>query len=1025
MSSPAPEHVVKFKSGQSLVLKAGAGAGKTTTLIRLFFEQVFHFKEQYNKWPRVILTTFTRKATQEIRERLLKEALNKNDPDLLNWLQSKYFVQISTIHGILSTFLTQFGDRLNIPNDFNLIDESVILKEKKSILKKIFNSNPEFVEILEEFSFAEILTLTSSYVSTLAYEPYTRYTKEDLNIDLNNEIFSWQQVCNKLLLLSQSETLSEKWTSFVTHFTNFINFQKNDLDLNSKYLLLKALKESAPSKPPHTSGKSKVSDEFNDLADNVKELLTDLVDKKLILIPRIKDYENVSLQIENICRQFAKDWRRQQSDLGLMTMEDLEILSAEILRQDPSIGLQFSRNYDYWMIDEYQDTSPLQVFLLNSLRGVQDHFVVGDPQQSIYLFRGARSEVFEDKIKEIQCQGGEVHKQLINYRSRREVLNLINMYFSKAKGQFEEMSVGSANSNIELPSLAIYPFDKKSNQNEVIEEQWTEKAAVHRVSELLKQGARPEEICILSRNHKNLKLFSRLATEMKIPFSMHSSGNYYRQSEIKDALALLRFIDNPHDNLNFIALLRSPWFFQTDEKILKYCDGQSYWLTALNKFPQHIEIKQLQSILEDKKNIGDLAAFEKNLMNSKLIETSKGLDPSGQREANLWKLLYLCHQEQNRGFFQLADFINKAEKIDSDSSGEDRESAAVAEPSRIQLMTIHASKGLQFPHVIILGFGDEGRLPQIDLWNHSESQKKWCVSIKDQENGSRLATPLAQSVISTLKIRELEESERLLYVAMTRAQTSLTFVWSQVRKRSWAATFPFDLSEGSHKLEGFTYDVRKNIELDYIKNNSIELNSKIRKPWQIIEQNFLESTSVTAILNPSNMNSQKDLATYQLPDLEKSKFGQKVHRLFEALSYKIDLSSVLLADDEVRKALQFVLQLKIPPMQEILEHGFAEWGFTVPWNKSKLVGQIDLWAKTQNCLWVIDYKTGDPKSSQKSLEQLQIYAECLFRTKRTIDNTKIILAALYPISENVFMQEFADRNALLKIIKTKYEVELS
>src|SRR5690606_24820612 len=146
------------------------------------------------------------------------------------------------------------------------------------------------------------------------------------------------------------------------------------------------------------------------------------------------------------------------------------------------------------MIDEYQDTSPLQVELLKHLVGKSPHFVVGDPQQSIYLFRGARSDVFHAKVREIETLQGEVQTALKNYRSRAPLLEFINSYFSR-KPAFAAMEP-ARDEGIDDICCDVVVVPKTEDHKE------KEKLAILRlIQEKLEAGARPQEICVLARTN--------------------------------------------------------------------------------------------------------------------------------------------------------------------------------------------------------------------------------------------------------------------------------------------------------------------------------------------------------------------------------------------------------------------------------------------------------------------------------------------------------------------------------------------
>lgn len=997
---------ISFEPNQNMLLRAGAGAGKTTTLIRLFFESVEHYRVARNRWPKIILTTFTRKATQEIRERLFKEALRRGDQDLFEFLQSRYHVQISTIHGVLSLFLSRFGDSLGLPKDYKMVDEQVLLRQEKNVLKGVLENHPEHLGLLEEFNFSEILTLMKAMAEQASTGSLIRYTAGQLEGDLRAELQEVQRLWQDLRAQAELEPLTPAWQGFLEHF-GFLG--QTLIGLEERIDQIRRFLEDKPNKPRYVSGKTSITEVFNEKVQTLLETLKNLSEKRLNVFFQRDRMEVTTLELESLFEIYRPAWLEHQMAQGILSMQDLELVTSEVLRRDPEAGQEFSKDWDFWMIDEYQDTSPRQDFLLKSLRSEKSEFVVGDPQQSIYLFRGSRTEIFEKK----QASMETVTKQLINYRSRKEVLDFINDYFGKLSDQFEPMEVGSQVSRPEDPACVVYPAFEAGD--------WMGQAVVARIDELVNQGVRPEDICVLSRNHRNLKDLETALQLVQIPFYHHSAGQFFKRREIQDALQILRFLDNPHDNINLVGLLRSPWFYKSDEEIQNVCHGPSYWKWIQKNRPQDSIFKELSKYLILSEVLGDLACFKKILVERGFIHTSFSIDPTGQREANLWKLVQLCEAEQAQGEFQIAEFLDRVQGVGPDSGAEEVETSAVVEPSRVQLMTIHASKGLQFPHVIITGFGDGSPPSKLDLFNYDEATELWSVSLKDLETGSSMMTPLAHRVREEQKRREQEESLRLLYVAMTRAQESLTLVWSKPRPQSWASLCPLEvLEEGRQKmtpsgngrtqsLASYEIEVRKNFVPTEARDKVSVQSLEVRAPWftKIPEKAPARvSVSVTSLLeglkpSPGLSGSQQK---YRVPNLEKSKRGQKAHRVFEALKYNMDLSSIFKEDPSLKAATEYILSLESPPFQELLPVGEVEWGFSVDWEGQKLSGQIDFWALKDNQLWVIDYKTGSPESAPKALQQLAIYAECLFKTARAPRTAEVHLAAIYPMDQKVFLQ---------------------
>jgi ATP-dependent helicase/nuclease subunit A len=142
-----------FELKKNEILKAGAGAGKTTTLTATFLKFASDFEKQWGKFPRIVVTTFTRKATQELKERLLAKALADGRQDLFHYVSAKSQVQISTIHGVLSLFLSRYGSAIGLTPDYKILGEPEIRKGARKIIRKYLLENPQLQELLEEYDF--------------------------------------------------------------------------------------------------------------------------------------------------------------------------------------------------------------------------------------------------------------------------------------------------------------------------------------------------------------------------------------------------------------------------------------------------------------------------------------------------------------------------------------------------------------------------------------------------------------------------------------------------------------------------------------------------------------------------------------------------------------------------------------------------------------------------------------------------------------------------------------------------------
>lgn len=1006
---------------KNIILRAGAGAGKTTTLTQTFLKFASDFQVQHGKFPRIVVTTFTRKATQELKERLLGKALEEKRDDLFQFVSSKSQVQISTIHGVLSLFLSRYGSAIGLTPDYKIMSDSEIRKGARKIMRKYLLENPQLQELLEEYDFQTLEGALLKYFSEHVIFPgMTFISRDELEAETAKIV---QQIAGQLrrvcLEISQ-ETSNDKWIEYAGSMTGF-SWNVNNSEWTQFFERLDSFWEHT-TKPVFRKASAPFSLSLNEELEEVRDRIDVLLGEPRYRPEYWDRHQRNCGLFEELAKKFSHDFMQTKIENGLLSMSDLETLAYKIIMDQPEAAVKFSLEWDFWMVDEYQDTSPVQVELLRHLVGERPVFIVGDPQQSIYLFRGARSEVFKEKVDEISAQNGDVQVKLVNYRSSPEVLEFFNHYFTRLGPQFAAMTPderkekkGPANPVVQV--LLTETGDDQETSAEVL-------ATVSRIQELLQQGTSPEQICILGRTHKTLEDIAKVAQEYGVPLQLHSGSGFYERREVLDALAILKFLVNPHDNANFVTLLRSPWLALSDSEIVTYCHSfrHSFWKEAqktVDSRDEHHPLRILKTLLGQAETKGLSFTLKKALIDLGLFDYSARIDSSGRREANLWKVVALLSQEERRPGFNYLDFLDASlETLSTDEGGEDADATPVIEPKRVNFMTVHASKGLQFDQVILPGMGNDPRASHAPILSIHEKTGLWSLKIRNEETQAMAGSVLADQIVEELRRRETEEFNRVLYVALTRAKSGVTLLWDKkIGKKSWAAQCPLNLEEGLHEEKDFSYVVRvKNLQpVRMLEQDLVE--KDVRAPWAGSEASEKRKyISVTELVTPEGVQGDgyTAKATQLGKGLARAQQGTNAHRLFEALKFTPFEELLKISDEDLRKPLEFLAQTSELPLLKIIENGFVEWGFALKYKEALMQGQIDLWGIVDGTLWMVDYKTGSQRYSDMAFRQLEAYAWALYRMTYLQGVSQIKLAVVYPMDEVVKIETVTDPTDLNK-----------
>lgn len=975
MSSTTSESL-KASRPQPLVLppsrtliRAGAGAGKTTELISRVLGQIIYFQKNHDRDPRLVVTTFTRKATQEIRERLLVAAQDWGDPRVLRYVQTSPFLSIATIHASLQKYLNLYGNKIGLAPEYSFIGGSDLRRLEKKALRELLAS-PDMAEhfsaLLEEWDishFWEAFHLWSQQkVLTRDLKPLDR---SQLLAIRQEQLIKVQHRRRELAQELESLELSGAWVEF-------LNLCKAPADLT--FLDEIRLWE----RPPVTRINKKIPEDLNERKKDLVKMGQALGEWSYS-DDFIETHERMSQIFPLISEELLKRFESEKRRRGQLAMADLENWSLRLARDFPESATAFSENWDFWMIDEYQDTSPLQVEILRRLIGAKPEFVVGDPQQSIYLFRGARSQVFLDKELEMEKTGSERLSKMTNYRSRPSLMGFINDLLPTMSSQFQEMEknpnpwVGQ----YQGPEAILWTLPETEDKESLVIP-----ALAQRISELLAAGEPPSSICILARTNREVSEFSEGLQKLGLAVYSHRPSIPSRRREIRDALSYLKFLVQPHDNQNLIELLRSPWFRVDDEILfsLAHSGSDSFWSRRRELKPSHAVLNQLEKDLDSVQFEGIFYRWLEGLKIRGLFDYSYVIDPSGQREANLWKLVSDLRWKERTPGFSYSQFVSDLLEQTAREDQVSDEVPAVVEPSRVQVMTIHASKGLEFGHVLMASMGDfsikKKRTPIVV----NEDQGLFSFSLKTKEREEWESFIWADDQMDSRKAREIEEYDRLLYVALTRAKGSLTLIWDQVKEGSWAARWPSWLptAEGVFSIKDFSIEFRSQVPVE--SQFALEERQRARaiQPWINLDD-----------LKTPEAKTLETASTWE--GLQLISKGIETHHYLESLQENWDTLDVHPAG--LREQLKLDTNVNF---EYLIKNGFVEWGFIFESEGYLKQGRIDLWGRDEKGrAWIVDYKTGSPKYRDKAIQQLKDYAHALIQLKQVDPAEKIVLYPVY------------------------------
>ena len=965
------------KENTNIIVSASAGSGKTAVLS----ERVIRKLKNNVKIDELLILTFTKAAAKEMKERIKNKIIAENLIDNLKLLNKSY---ITTFDSFALSIVKKYHYILNLSTNISIEEGGILNIKTKKLLDEVMDelyseNNPKFIKFITDFCLKDDIDLKKQLLNL--------YNKLDLKNDKNEYLLNYvndyfSDISLKSLkkdyidLIKSKLDIVKKYSNLLTNYSDSQYIEKvNDilnplLESTTYNEIRQNIDISLPQLPRNSSQElknikeiiSKSLNEINELCSYEENELTDLIKGTR------ENIEIIILIIEKLSKKIEKFKYENE----LFSFNDIAKMAIQIVKSNEAIRQELKSQFNEIMIDEYQDTSDLQEEFINLIEN-NNVYMVGDIKQSIYRFRNANPYIFKNKYDNYKnnINGFKIDLSK-NFRSREEVINNINNIFKNIMDD----DIGGANyivdhkmvfgndkysttgnnhisNDIEIFSYE-YDKDTKYTKEEIeiftvandIKDKVSNKYQVMDKKTNTLRDITYNDFVILMNKSKNFELYKKIFEYLEIPLTIKRDDNLLNNINIniiKNICELILLQKNKQfdDNYkyNFLSIGRSYLFEYSDNTLFNMIKNNDYNSELYNL------INEMVPYTEESIHIFISELFNKLNIYEKIIKI-------GNIEENLTVLDYLnkvSESLENIGY-NIEDFTNYLS--DLIEQGLDLKYNITDHfNNSVKIMTIHGSKGLEFPICYYTGLYSK--------FNIRELNEKILFSdhiVVPYINGYFRKTIDYYLLKNNYIKEEISEQIRLFYVALTRAREKMIIVASSKDKNNLIEDNIVMGRLNYRSFEDIISSIKGNLE-NYIKPLNIDLLNITRdyqyskyKEYEIkndeslnvlelnIEQPILEEKTYSK--EQTQLISKEQKALYE--------FGNKIHSIMENIdfnnpNYDIDLPNIYI--EKIKKFF------KTPLFKDKIVNVYKEYEFID--NNS---GKIDLILEYENIIRIVDYK---------------------------------------------------------------------
>lgn len=1032
---------------KNILVSAAAGSGKTFVLVQRIIKLIAQDNKDIRK---MLLATFTNAAASQMNKKIydaLYKLIYENtiaSQHLREQLSYLNGADIGTLHSLCIKIIRSYFYAVNVPCDFSILEgaEEFLLRSEalQEVLENFFNeADSSFLQLSDIYTSSssaealkEIILQTHTYAQSRPEGlDWLKNEIEYYNTCDNLKQSKWAKVMrdSSLESLAQAKKMQHKAVELAKEYIDEKSIQQLMNEEKQIENLFLSLQESfdafVSSAKTYCVERIAIPKRYNgEIKDQIKESRDTAKDLVKKIHSTIGNYSFEKAENENkklypilkalyhVVEAFDKAYTEKKNKRKVITFNDCEHLCLKIL-QTESISQEIKNSYDYVFIDEYQDISILQEELLKKICKPNNLFMVGDVKQSIYRFRLAEADIFNDKYEYYRKENSEDELIILNknFRSSQSVINSVNAVFSQIMNKqsadidYDENAklVFARGDGTKGEKTQIYLFTKQNGtqesdnheeqesnplSDEMLQEYESAEIEAHNtikiVSELLaekiydkKLGALrdieyDDIVILLSSPSVDAPAYIDVFAQNNIPAFYDTGKDYFDNMEVNLLVSFLSLIDNDDLDIELIALMRAPFFdFKLSEMIqIRKEHQKGFFYEAVKEYIAHHKnalsrkladfYELIKSYREKSKYLSIYDLLYLIYQDTGYYEYVSLLEYGSYRKNNLILLLNLAKKYEKSGASGLFGFIRLVEKIKEAQADQFAGTASNQGSNAIRIMSIHKSKGLEFP-IVILGRTSK-QFNMDDLKKEIIFHKALGIGATyyDMDLGFKCDSFAKTAIKNTVYDEMLAEQMRLLYVALTRAEERLIITSLldenkiESRMRQWSREInSFEIKKSNsfinfimyaimHKDCAYDQDIFNVNVLQSVFNTSQTVNNLTKKQifkllqknaaspldkgvekqlnWRYMYENSLiipQKTTVTEIKQKSYTGSKK---TASFENIEENNFsplrrGILVHYIMQTIHLE-ELKNSQDYETYIKKYVSQLTENEIISMQE-------------------------------------------------------------------------------------------------------------